>query len=348
MSKMTVCVTGGAGYIGSWIVKVLLDNDYNVHATVRDKNSPDVQYLTAHNLSPGSKGSLTIYEADLLVDGSFDAAMAGCDAVIHTASPFIISKASSNPEEQLIKPAVQGTKNVLSSVNRTQSVKHVIVTSSYAAVSSFPLANGAIVTEQNWDTDANIQNAPYHYSKRLAEQAAWEIYKTQNRWTMSVINPGFVLGPTLGSRINDGSIGIMIDLFRGKYIFCFDLSLLVVDVRDVAKAHLLALENFSIANGKRYLCFEKVMTVYDIGQVLRTQYPESWRLPKYKVPKPVIFFMTPVLPVSWYLLKRSVDIEYKASHAQIIKDLGMRFTDVNTTILEMAADLINKKVILRV
>lgn len=345
MTKKTVCVTGGAGYIASWIVKYLLDQDYIVHATVRSLTSDTAKHLSVENLSPNSKGSLTLFEADLLIDGSFDAAISGCDVVIHSASPFVISTVSKNPEEQLIKPALQGTTNVLTSVNKTESVKQVIVTSSYAAVSSFPPIPAKVVTEADWDRDANIHNAPYHYSKRLAEEAAWDICHKQQRWSLTVINPGFVLGPTLGSRVNDGSIGIMVDMFKGKYVLCFALSLLVVDVRDVATAHLRAMEKSEVAADQRYLCFNKTMTTYDIGQVLRPKYGNKYKLPKYNVPKWIIFFLSPLLPVSWYLLKRSVGIPYVASNEKITRDLGINFRDVDATILEMAADLINKQII---
>ena len=132
MSKATVLVTGGSGYIASWVVKYLLEEGYTVRATVRNLRSEDkVAHLKA--MEREYSGKLQLFEADLLTEGSFDESMKGCDVVIHTASPFFI-KGLKDAQKQLVDPALQGTRNVLETANRAESVKRVVLTSSVAAI----------------------------------------------------------------------------------------------------------------------------------------------------------------------------------------------------------------------
>jgi len=106
-----VMVTGATGYMASWIVKQLLEEGISVNATVRDpSNAEKVAHLTA--LAATSPGELRSFKADLLDPGSFDEPMQGCELVIHTASPFFLAKPK-DPEQELIRPAKEGTRNVL-------------------------------------------------------------------------------------------------------------------------------------------------------------------------------------------------------------------------------------------
>jgi nucleoside-diphosphate-sugar epimerase len=127
-----VLVTGGRGYIASWIVRYLLEEGHTVRATVRDPNrASGLEHL--HRLSEAHPGQLTLHAADLLADASFSAPMADCQLVIHTASPFLVGRIR-DPQRQLIRPALEGTQNVLGSVNATDSVRRVVLTSSVAAI----------------------------------------------------------------------------------------------------------------------------------------------------------------------------------------------------------------------
>ena len=121
----TVLVTGATGYIASWIVKFLLEKGHTVHAAVRNKEDKE---KTKHldEIASKSKGELKYFESDLLNGGSYTKAMKDCEIVFHTASPFIMD--SKNPQAEVIDPAVKGTRNVLSSVNETETVKKVILT----------------------------------------------------------------------------------------------------------------------------------------------------------------------------------------------------------------------------
>ena len=123
-----VLVTGGSGYIASWLVKYLLDDGIDVHATVRNR-SDDAKLGHLKRMAESSPGRLTLFEADLLDDGAFDVAMGGCQLVFHSASPFVFSGIK-DPQKELVDPAVAGTRSVLESANRTRTVDRVVLTSS--------------------------------------------------------------------------------------------------------------------------------------------------------------------------------------------------------------------------
>uniref|UniRef100_A0A7C9DMZ7 NAD-dependent epimerase/dehydratase domain-containing protein n=1 Tax=Opuntia streptacantha TaxID=393608 RepID=A0A7C9DMZ7_OPUST len=193
-----VCVTGASGYVGSWIVKVLLDRGYTVNATVRSLNDPK---KTEHLLAlDGAKERLHLFEATLMEEGSFDCAIQGCDGVFHTASPVLTD--APDPQLDIIDTAVKGTLNVLASCVKHPTVKRVVFTSSMAAVllSGKPL-NAEAIVDETWFSDPEVCKEAkimkwYLISKTLAEESAWQFAK-ENGIDMVSINPGVVIGPLL-------------------------------------------------------------------------------------------------------------------------------------------------------
>ncbi|HET6415553.1 MAG TPA: NAD-dependent epimerase/dehydratase family protein, partial [Polyangiales bacterium] len=236
-------VTGASGYAASWVVHELLSRGATVRATVRDPSNQDKCHHLL-DMAAGLPGTLELVKADLLEPGSFDRAVRGAGAVIHTASPFLIGKIK-DANAQLIAPAVQGTRNVLESVNKADSVSKVVLTSSVAAIygDACDLADapGDRFTEDDWNKTSTAEHQPYNRSKTLAEKAAWDMQRAQSRWKLATINPGFILGPSKTPRADSESIKLMADMIRGVYKFgapplCFG----IVDVREVAKAHVEA------------------------------------------------------------------------------------------------------------
>ncbi|VEI17929.1 NAD-dependent epimerase/dehydratase family protein [Actinomyces viscosus] len=195
-----VMVTGATGYLGSWVTKGLLDAGLTVHAAVRDPQA-GAKVAHLHRMAEQAPGTLHLFAGDLLQPGSYDEAMKGSAVVIHTASPILHS--TNNPQQELIEPALEGTRNVLAGVERTPSVTRVVLTSSIVAMlgdaadlEGYP---GRILTETCWNTTSSVDHQPYPYSKTLAEKEAWRLAADQERWDLVTINPAMIVGPALGS-----------------------------------------------------------------------------------------------------------------------------------------------------
>ncbi|KAL3622545.1 hypothetical protein CASFOL_033956 [Castilleja foliolosa] len=250
--EKVVCVTGASGYIASWLVKLLLHRGYFVKGTVRNLSDPKkVEHLLALE---GADESLKLFEANLVDEGSFDSVVDGCEAVFHTASPVFLK--AEDPQTELIDPAVKGTINVLRSCKKVSSIKRVVITSSIASVmfNSNPLKPDVVVDE-TWVSDPKFcqENKEYYaLSKTLAEKAAWK-FAEENGLDLVTIHPGYVLGPLLQPTLNLTSEGIVSLIKEGKRLIRNGM---YVDVRDVALAHILAIEEPS-ASG-RYILIGRV------------------------------------------------------------------------------------------
>ncbi|KAL8480067.1 hypothetical protein ACS0TY_026848 [Phlomoides rotata] len=317
-TKKTVCVTGASGYIASWLVKFLLHRGYTVKASVRDPNDPK---KTQHLLDlDGAKERLHLIKANLLEEGSFDSVVDGCEGVFHTASPFY--HAVTDPQAELIEPALKGTLNVLGSCAKTPSVKRVVLTSSVAAVAynSKPRTPDVVVDETWWSDPEFCKQMQQWYvlSKTLAEDAAWKFVEEKGI-DMVTINPAMVIGPLLQPTLNTSSAAIL-NLINGSETYP-NASFGWINVKDVAYAHILAYENPS-ASG-RYCLVETVAHFSEVVQILRKLYP-NFKLPeKCADDKPFV----PTYQVS----------KEKA------KSLGVEFTSLEEGIKETVESLKEKK-----
>lgn len=327
-----ILVTGGTGYLASWVVKLLLDDECIVRTTVRNLADKDkYAHLTHHAVR--SKGSLQIFEADLLHPGSFGEAMKDCQLVIHTASPFKISGIKDGQKE-LVEPALEGTRNVLNTVNQTESVERVVLTSSVVAVygDAVDLAKtkNGIFTEEHWNFSSSVNHQPYSYSKTLAEKLAWEMQGKQNRWDLLTINPGFIMGPSLSKRTDSTSIDVMMQLASGKFKTGVPSGKMgVVDVRDTARAHILAAYK-SNASG-RHICVSDEKDFLDFANVIRQKYPQ-YPLPKSYVPKWLFGLIAPFIGFTRKYVKLNIGIDLRFDNSYIRKDLGLEFTPFEKTI----------------
>ncbi|KAJ9164333.1 hypothetical protein P3X46_023924 [Hevea brasiliensis] len=269
-----VCVTGASGYIASWLVKLLLVRGYTVKASVRDPNDPrKTEHLRALK---GAEERLQLFKANLLEEGSFDAAVEGCEGVFHTASPFYHD--FKDPQAELIDPALKGTLNVLNSCAKVPSIKRVVLTSSVAAVAY----NGKprtpeVVVDETWFSDPDFCKESklwYLLSKTLAEDAARKFAKEKGI-DLVVINPAMVIGPLLQPTLNTSSASIL-SLVKGAHTFP-NATFGWVNVKDVANAHVQAFEIPS-ASG-RYCLAERVAHYSELVNVLRELYPD-FQLPE--------------------------------------------------------------------
>jgi nucleoside-diphosphate-sugar epimerase len=304
MNNKLVLVTGGSGFIGAHCILQLLNAGYRVRTTVRSLNrEADVRaLLKTGGAEPGEL--LSFAAADLLSDAGWPEAVAGCDFVLHVASPFPVGVPKN--EDDLIIPAREGALRVLRAA-RNAGVKRVVQTSSFAAIGYGHGVSERPFTEENW-TDPNGSDAgAYAKSKTLAERAAWDfIDREGGTMELSVVNPVGVFGPVLGPDIST-SIELVKRLMDGAMPGCPRLSFGVVDVRDVVDLHLRAMTN-PAARGERFLAIaENFMTIQEIALVLKARMGNAAR----RVP-------TKLLP-NW--LVRFVGL-FDSGIAQIAPELG--------------------------
>ena len=262
-----VLVTGISGYIGQHCAAELLKKGYAVRGSVRSLSKTDA-VTNGIKTVVDPKGNLEYCELNLLKDEGWDKAMEGCDYVLHVASPYISSEPKD--ENDLIKPAVEGTQRALKSAKKA-GIKRVVLTSSVASMLGD--INGSDINQDSW-TNVNAKNATaYLKSKTLAEKSAWDFINAQegeNKLELVVVNPGPVYGPTLSGNLSGESMNMFKNMITGKMPMLPKAAVNMSDVRDVAAIHVQALENEK-ANGKRFIVTtEKAHAFQEMAQILKS------------------------------------------------------------------------------
>jgi dihydroflavonol-4-reductase len=285
MANELVLVTGGSGFIGAHCILQLLEKGYRVRTTVRslEKESHVRAMLKEGGLGGADAGeNLSFAAADLMSDAGWAEAVAGCDFVLHVASPFPLGVPKH--EDDIIVPAREGALRVLRAAKQA-GVKRVVLTSSFAAVGYGHPITGEPFNETNW-TDPTAENlTAYVKSKTLAERAAWNFIENEGgELELAVINPVGVFGPVLGADFST-SIELVKRLMDGAMPGCPRLTFGVVDVRDVADLHLRAMA-LPQAKGERFLAVSgDFMKIKEIAVLLKERMPEaSKRVPTRELP----------------------------------------------------------------
>jgi len=340
--KASVLVTGASGYIASWLVRELLEDGHTVHATVRNPDRLEsVRHL--HQIAEGQPGALRLFAADLLRASSFDEAMQGCEIVMHTASPFVLD-GFADANEALVRPAVEGTRNVLEAANRTPGVRRVVLTSSVAAIHGDNIDAGNIpdhqLNESYWNDSSSLDHNPYQYSKVAAEREAWRIQKGQSRWDLVTINPGLVFGPSLTARSQSASIDTLLAMGDGRLRNGVpDLVYGCVDVRDVAKAHVLAA--FTPEAAGRYLLVAGETNVLGIARILRSRFGTQYPFPRNTVPKAIVWAIGPLMgPVTRKFISRNVGHPIRFDNRRS-RELGVTYRGIQQTLEEHFQQLLD-------
>ena len=286
MSGELVLVTGGSGFVGAHCILKLLDAGYRVRTTVRSlEREADVRaMLKVGGAEPGE--ALSFAAVDLLSDDGWPEAVAGCDFVLHVASPFPVMMP--RDDDELIRPAREGALRALRAA-RDGGVKRVVLTSSFAAIGYGPAhADGSPFSEEDW-TDPDGEVSAYVRSKTLAERAAWEfIDREGGDLELSVVNPVGIFGPVLGKDVSS-SIELVRRMMNGSLPAVPRMFFGVVDVRDVADLHLRAMTDPAAA-GNRFLAIAgEPMTLPQMAKVLRERLgPAARRVPKRAMPDSVV------------------------------------------------------------
>uniref|UniRef100_A0A0D9V7C5 NAD-dependent epimerase/dehydratase domain-containing protein n=1 Tax=Leersia perrieri TaxID=77586 RepID=A0A0D9V7C5_9ORYZ len=341
----TVCVTGGSGFIGSWLVRLLLDRGYTVHATVKNlQDESETKHLQALD---GADTRLRLFQMDLLDPASVTLAVDGAHGVIHVASPVILNP-TQDPEattrflHNLIRfnqscghdrlmlllllhacrPAVSGALNVLRAA-KDCGIARVVMVSSQTAMVPIPgeWPAGKVIDDDCWADVELLKKKQFWYnvSKILAEKAAWD-FAAKEGLQLVVLHPGLVLGPML-TPSPTASLGLLLQILGGQKFDIEDFFVGCVDVRDVARSLIVLYEN-TTAQG-RHLCIESIERLADFHDKLAELYPE---FPVYRIQED----------------KQDWVVRSKTASKKLI-DLGVQFIPLDKTIRD-TVDCLRSKV----
>ncbi|CAM0883012.1 unnamed protein product [Alopecurus aequalis] len=302
-----VCVTGGSGFIGSWLVHLLLDRGYTVHATVKNlRDDGETKHLLALD---GADTRLRLFQMDLLDPASVRLAVEGAHGVFHLASPLILQPPH-DPESELLKPAVDGTLNVLRAAKDCGISRVVLVSSQTAMVPNPDWPADKVIDYDSWADVEILKKLElwYNVSKTLAEKAAWE-FAAEQGLQLVVLNPSLVLGPTLTPSAPP-SLRVLMQLLGGHRLDMDPYYIGCVDVRDVARSLVMLYEN-PPAQG-RHLCLESAERLIDFIDKLANLYPE---FPVHRIKED----------------KQGWVVRSKVASKKLI-DLGVSFTPFDKTI----------------
>ena len=278
---MPILVTGATGFIGSWVVKILLERGMQVRATARNMNK--AKFLNEFEKS--NQASLQIVQMDLMNLDEVIQAVEGCEQIIHCAAALPVG--SKDDQRDILDPSILGCQNLVQAMEKSGDVKNLIHTSSVAAIRNPQKGNGAVHTRDDWCTGASLEVNPYGYAKTEAERVirSWVNSRGNDRPRLITIHPSIVFGPILHPSHAEGSMGYIKHFVKGPK-FVLKSSLEFVDVRDVALAHVNALEYGD--DGERYILHAHRMWMKEVGELLNQKMPEK-KWAKAVIPKPIAF-----------------------------------------------------------
>ncbi|OBT13875.1 NAD-dependent epimerase [Vibrio sp. UCD-FRSSP16_10] len=264
MAKQTVLLTGISGFIGLHIAKQLLDKGFHVRGSIRNLKKAQSIKNTLQKAST-DVSELSFIELDLTSDKGWDSAAKDCEYVMHVASPY--AAAEPKHEDDMIKPAVDGSLRVLRAANKA-GVKRVVLTSS--AMTMMATMKSGTFGPNDWADTHSKDIGTYAKSKTLAEQAAWQFMEEQDSaMELVVVNPGGVFGPALGDDISGQSMTMIDQMLRGKIPMLANVAMPMVDVRDVAIIHVQAMTHTQAA-GQRILASRSEPThLTEIAKILK-------------------------------------------------------------------------------
>ncbi|CAD5113771.1 DgyrCDS2940 [Dimorphilus gyrociliatus] len=342
MTANQVLVTGGTGFVASQVIKCFLEGDFFVTASVRNKkNKKKIEPLLSLCTKAAKPAErLQLVEADLLNYDGWEKAVQNCSLVIHVASPFPGS--APKDENEIIKPAVEGTLNVLKAAATNDNIHKVVLTSSVSSISG-GFQGGGPFTEDQWTNTGDSTIMAYVKSKTLAERAAWKFVEEQKEkvgrcFDLVTINPSFILGPTLcGTEFT--SMEPIKRIIERQMPLLPKLNFSVVDVRDVAKAHFIAATDDGLKN-ERFILHNENIWMQQLAIILEKEFKwQGYNVPTTVAPSGIVklvgFFdktIKNIIPM--------LEVETYYDNSKMINKLKLQPTPVDQTIIDMAYSMI--------
>ncbi|QPC97839.1 NAD-dependent epimerase/dehydratase family protein [Qipengyuania soli] len=331
----TVLVTGGTGYIGGEVIDQLLAKGYTVHTTVRNraKSEPKLRQRWA---TAGDR--LKVFQADLMSDEGWAEAVKGCNAVAHVASPFPIGVPKD--KDELVVPAREGTLRALRFANSV-GIKRFVQTSSAAAI-AYGHPEKDHFDHTDWtNLDAGVP--PYIESKTVAERAArdWVAANAPDMVFCSV-NPVAVFGPVYDDDVST-SIEIVKKVIDGSIPLIPNMGICVTDVRDVAEAHVRAIEApAEQVAGERFPTSEKFMWIREMAETVRQRTPEyAKKVPSRPMPDFMVKLLAPFMPEMKQIKGELGNVrDVSGKHTEDV--LGFKFISAEQTIEDTVRSLVAK------
>jgi dihydroflavonol-4-reductase len=296
---MSICVTGGCGFIGSHIVKLLVDKGYTVNITLQNKKKREKE------LKFWSNYNVNVFEAELTTEGAFKEAFKGVSCVIHCAGPFKVS--STNPKQDIIDPIVMGTKNVVNECLASESVSKLIYLSSAAVIRNDEKKK---FTEDDWNETLTEKN-PYGYAKYLAEQIVVQA-KQMEKLNICILNPSRCIGSFVLKRNDSLSMKTINDLISGSMKKgCNNRQVAFVNVLDVANIAILCFESKDIRNERFIVSLPSSHHLLEISAIIAERFPD--------------------LPLPTKMIGKEED-RFEFDNSKVEKMLNFKFTDLKETI----------------
>jgi nucleoside-diphosphate-sugar epimerase len=329
----TVLVTGGTGFIAGWAIVKLIERGYRVRTTVRDL-SREAALRAAISSQVDVTDKLTFTAAELTRDAGWDEAMSGCRYVLHIASP--LGRESPHDRDALVEPARGGALRVLRAAVAA-GVERVVMTS--AAATARERGSSAISTERIWADPEDPLLDPYRRSKILAERAAWDFMASGGgKTSLTTLLPGGVFGPLLPGG-TPGSVWVVRNMLAGKPPRLINLGLSIVDVRDLAAAHVAAL-TAPQAPGERFLCTGHFLWMPEIAQILRSRLgSDGAKVPTRVLPDSLVYLLSLFMP-QLRMFRHDIGQRRDADNSKARTLLGFQARSPAETLIDCARSLI--------
>lgn len=331
----TVVLTGITGFIAKRIALDLLEAGYVVRGTLRSRRrEAELRAALAARLSDaGLLDNLHLVALDLMDDAGWPEAMAGADALIHTASPFPI--AQPRDAEELIRPAVDGTLRALKSASDA-GIRRVVLTSSMVAVMYRDTDPGTPITETCWSELSHPTLNAYGQSKTRAEQAAWDFAKARPEMQLVVINPGLVCGRPMDAQ-HGSSLDVLERILSGRDPMQPDVSLPIVALSDVSRLHLAGLATDAMV-GHRHIAADGTRSFPQIARLFAATYPD--RGIKTRTAPRVVLRAVALFDPQVRAFLPQLGVRYHIDNSGTTARSGLTFTPADDALLEAADYLV--------